>query len=324
MKKTRPQVGIYKLWHKPSGKFYIGATTNLFKRWHSHKSFFTAGKNHAPLQAVYDLTSDINDWSIKMLKSCSKKTLLKNEQMYLTEYAWHPKCVNTHKKANSGRRDKKTDDDGRHHLASSLLGKNSKEGTILRPNNLTFISPEGIEYPHVQSVKRFCEEHGLSQVQMNYVANGIFSSFCGWIRKDTELPFAANVIEYWSRERMLQHYPEYVIIAPDGSEHRTWVLYHFEEAHNCTVIVDIFKARTGVKSNTIGLDEFGRGYRLQHIPYFEVTYEGKTYHNVISIGKWANGVGLTDKRLQYILNRPKNIRKTARFKELQIQKIVPA
>ena len=321
--KTKVQSGIYKLTHKPSGKFYIGATTNLYKRWASHKSQFIAGKHHGPLQEVYNLTNDLNDWSVKMLKTCTKKTLQKNEQLYLTEYGNDPKCVNTHSRANVGRRDKKTNDDGRHHLASSLLGKNSKKGKILRPNNLTFVAPDGTEYPHVQSVNRFAEEHNLSQVQMNYVANGQFATFYGWTRKDAELPFAANVQEYWSRERMLQNYPEYVIIAPDGSEHRTWVIHQFKEVYNCTVVTEPFTARTGVKSSTIGLDDYGRGYRLKHIPYFEVTYEGKTYHNVLSVGKWANGVGVTDKRLQYLLNRPKNIRKTIRTIELQIKKIVP-
>lgn len=319
------QVGIYKLTHKPTGKFYIGATTNLYKRWHTHKSHFARGKSHGPLQAVYNLTNDMNDWSMKMIKPCMKKTLQKNEEAYLEEYGSNPKCLNTHRKANVGRRDKKTNDDGRHHLASSLLGKNSKKGNILRPNNLTFIAPDGTEYSHVQSVKRFCEEHNLSQVQMNYVANGQLATFYGWTRKDSELPYAVHVQEYWSRERMLQNYPEYVIVAPDGTESRTWVISHYEEEHKCTVIVEPFTSKSGVKSNLIGLDEYGRGHRLKHIPYFDITYLGKTYHNVVSISKWGQGLGMTEKNIHYLLSRPPlhQIRPTKRTRDIQIKKIVP-
>lgn len=324
MVNTKAQVGIYKLTHTPTGKFYIGATTNLYKRWHSHKSRFTRGKHHAPLQLTYDLTNDITDWSIKLVKTCIKKTLVKNEQVYLTQYKNNPKCINTHSKANVGRRDKKINDVSRYHLASAMLGKNSRKGNILRPNNLTFVAPDGTEYPNVQSVNRFAEEHTLSQVQMNYVANGELNTFCGWTRKDSELPLAASVQEYWSRERMLQNYPEYVIIAPDGSEHRTWVVYQFEQTHGCSVVSKPFSSRTGVKSHVNGLDALGRGYRLQHVPYFDVTYDGKTYHNILSLAKWAAAVGIRAKRLQYLLRRPpfNQIRKTVRTIELQIKKVI--
>lgn len=315
-------VGIYKLVYLPTKQFYIGATRNSYKRWHSHKSFFSNNRNHKSLQKLYNLTHDIKDWKMTMLEECTVKSLNKTEQVWLTKYQKNPKCLNKNFKAFGGRRNIKSPDIGREHLAMSMLGKNTKKG-IRRPNNLTFVAPDGTEYPHIISVKRFAEDHGLGQVLLNHLANGVLSSYEGWTRKDLKLPFAANVLDYWSRERMLQNYPEYVIIGPDKTEYRTFVLSAFEQKHECKVLTEMI-LRTGVKSHTRGLDSQGRGYRLQNVPYFKIHYKGKVYDNIISIGKWGHHIGLTTKQMQYYLRVANKKRKvTKRSVIFSIEKIVP-
>lgn len=308
--------GIYKLTHIPTNKFYIGGTRNLHKRFATHKSHFKHGTNHKQIQDLYDITKDINDWKIEMVKTCMVRNLNRLETQYLKQCIIDPNCLNVRKEATGGRRNLKTNKEGRERLAVSLLGKNTTEG-ILRPNNLTFISPSGKEYQNVISVNRFAKDHNLYQVGMNALANGKLASYAGWTRKNSILPTAANVIEYWSRERMLQHYPEYSIIGPDGTEYKTFVLYHFELEHNCKVITTAFQTTAGVKSSTRGLDKYGRGYRLSNVPYYTVEYEGKTYDNVISLGKFAEGIGMTKKEFNYHMtaNRLhiKKYKKTKRF-----------
>lgn len=317
------QSGIYKLVYKPTKQFYIGGSKNLYKRWHSHKSHFKAGRNHKQMQALYDLTGDIGDWKMVLIENCATRVLNRREQHYLVKYMNDKKCLNTNHKSFGGRRNVKTDKQGRERLAVSMLGKNTKNG-ILRPNNLTFISPTGKEYRNIISVKRFAEEHDLSQVQMNHLANGKFSSYIGWTRKGADLPFASNVIEYWSRERMLQNYPEYTIIGPDGTKYKTFVLYHFEQEHNCTVITNILDSATsGVRSNVKGLTDDGRGYRLASAPYFKITYNENVYDNIVSIVKWGKSMGISKKKMQYYLHTNPSMRGPYKIKfRFKVEKIV--
>ena len=319
----KKQVGIYKLTYKPTKEFYIGATSNLYSRWHSHKSHFKAGRHHSLLQTLYDVTKDINDWKLELIETCTVKKLNSCEQVYLDKYRNNVRCLNSRPQSFGGRRKVTINETAKDNLAISLLGKNTTDG-IRRPNNLTFISPEGTEYPNILSVKRFAEEHDLNQAQMNNLANGKLDSYYGWTRKDSDLPFASSVIEYWSRERMLQNFTEYTVIGPDKKAYKTFVLYYFEQEHKCK-IAHAMLGNMGVKSNLKGLDELGRGYRLATVPYFKVTYNGKTYDNVISLSKWAVSVGLTQRQFTYhfrtINNKKRN---NVRSVDLQIEKIVPA
>lgn len=314
--------GIYKLTFKPTKEFYIGATKDLYKRWHSHKSHFRAGRNHSPLQTLYDTSKNFDDWTIKLIESCKISQLDKVEQTYLTKYKNDKRCLNTFFTSTKGRRNVAGDQSNKEHLAFSLLGKNTDKG-IRRPNNLTFISPEGKEYPHVISVKGFAEEHGLEQVGLNELANGKYYAHFGWTMKGSNLPYASNVIEYWTRERMLQHYPEHTIIGPDGTEYKTFIIFQFEQEHNCKVITEMGNGQRGIKSHARGLDEYGRGYRLSSVPYFKVTINGQTFDNVLSIAKCLEPFGIGDKRLSYLLRRTKDTKRSKKTPVLTIEKIIP-
>lgn len=321
MTKALPKTsGIYKLVFTPTKEFYIGATRNFHQRWHSHKSHFRSNNNHSQLQALFNTSRDIEDWKFVILETCKVASLERREQIYLNKHRYDKGCLNVHFRANCGRRNVPGGKETKEQLAMSLLGKNTTQG-IRRPNNLTFISPEGVEYPHVISVKGFAEEHGLGQVPMNELANGEYNTHAGWTMKGSEIPFAANVVDYWSRERMLQNYPEYIIIGPDGTEYRTFVPYHFEQEHNCTILMRD-PGKNGVKKSLKGLDKYGRGYRMSNIASFKITYEGTVYENVISVPKWAYGVGIGEK-WTYYANLPKDHKYSKKAKRFTVEKIVP-
>ena len=327
MKTKEKKVGVYYLKHKPSGKFYIGATQDLEKRWASHVSRLKNGKHHKRIQAVYNMTNDIEDWSIRLVESCKKSQLNKTEQKYVTKHFSNPLCLNKNSGVTSGRRDIKLHNRGKHHLAISLLGKNTTDG-ILRPVDLTFIDPEGKEYTNIVSVKSFAEQHGLRQVGMNNLANGKLLSYAGWTRKNSKFPAASSVYEFWSHERMLQHFPEYTIIGPDGKIHKTFILSIFEKRNKCTVITNPDIPRYGTKLQTRGLEKYGKGWRLSHVPTFKVTtQDGKVYEDIISLPRWAVDIGMHPKRLQYYLR--KGTKKTAprsgrkRGWNFTLEKIIP-
>lgn len=318
--------GVYKLVYLPTKQFYIGSTRSLYNRWHTHKSHFKAGRHHKSLQALYNITGSIDDWKITLIKATTIKSLNRVEQLYLNKYMSNVKCLNQVNVTRGGRRNKKTNTVGRERLAVAMLGKNAKDGTIHRPNNLVFISPSGKEYHNIISVKRFAEEHNLPQPQMNNLANGNIDSFYGWIMKGADLPFAANVVEYWSRERMLQNFPEYEIVGPDNKNYKTFALYHFETEHSCKVMTKKRISKMGVRRTLKGLDKYGRGYRLNTVPYLVVTYNGKVYDNVISIGKWGEGVGLSQRKVEYVsrsLDKPRVRNKYKISLDLQIQMVTP-
>lgn len=315
--------GVYKLVHLPTKKFYIGGTRNLSNRFATHKSHFKRGKNIRTIQELYDITKNIDEWKMTVIKLCAVRSLNRVENAYIAKYRLHKDCLNIRKDATGGRRNAHIGKTGRERLAVSLLGKNSSDG-IRRPNNLTFISPTGKEYSHIISVKRFCEEHGLSQPQMNNLANGVVQSYMGWTRRGAALPHAHTVLEYWSRERMLQSYPEYKIIGPDGTEYKTFVISYFEEEHDCKVAIEPSRRHSGFKSHTRGLDTFGRGYRLSHIPYFRVTYEGVVYDNIMSLGKFAESLGMTKKKFHYMMASRKLYKtKRKKTKRFTFERITP-
>jgi group I intron endonuclease len=322
----KKQSGIYKLVYLPTKQFYIGGTRNLHSRWHSHKSQFKANNNVKNLQEVYNITGDINDWQIKLIAPCSVRSLNRIEQHYIDKHKNNKQCLNHRTIASGGRRNIQIDAHSRERLAVSLLGKNTKDKNIYRPNNLTFVSPTGVEYKNIISVKRFAEEHNLNQAPLNTMANGKLDSVNGWTVKGAQLPHAASVAEYWSRQRMLQNFPEYTIIGPDGTVYKTFVIYYFEKEHNCKVITKEPTRHSGAKSHTRGLDDMGRGYRLHNISYFRVTHEGKVYDNIISLGKWATYIGMTERQRDYYLyiyRTKQNVKPQKRSITFQVERIYP-
>jgi group I intron endonuclease len=300
--------GIYKLVYLPTGHFYIGATANLRQRWFIHQSMMKAGKATSKIQELYDKDRDLNSWVFEILEFVKqKRSLDKRETSYIKQHFNNPLCLNTYSIATSGKRGSKINNISKYKIAQNLLGKNTPDGIILRPANLVFISPDGTEYQNVKSVKQFAKEHNLGQSSMNQLANGQANVVDGWIAKGGELPKVGRIIHYWPESRIRQFYPEYTILGPDNKEYKTFHLHGFQEQHNCTVALENNfgdKNRKGVKRELNGLNKYGQGWRLKGVPTYQITWEGKTYHNVLSVAMFCYTFGIRNDRLKNAFTKP--------------------
>ena len=294
--------GVYKLTHKPSGKFYIGSSTDIKQRHHIHKSLFKHGKNHAKLQEVHNTTGQLTDWKLEVLEICSVKQFKRTETRYIQQYFQDPWCLNVMPDARAGKRGTTTKTQSRHKIAMSLLGKNTDDQHIHRPANLVFISPTGKRYENIISVKRFAQEHDLLQSSMNGLANGTYDAVLGWTIEGGPLPTIGMVYDMWPVKRLREHYPEYTVIDLDGNKYKTFYLPKFEEMHKVRVAKNCNEF--GVKASNKALDKFGRGWRLDTCPTFTIVWEGKTYTNIISPMKFCQTFKIRKDRFINYLTQP--------------------
>ena len=295
--------GIYMLKHK-SGKFYIGSTSNLYQRWAAHKSLFKSGRNLRQLQELYDVKKNIKEWKIEMLEECPKNKLTACEDKYLRWYLQVDGLLNIKTTGgNIGRRNLKISERAANNTAVSLLGKNSKDKKIRRPVDLTFVSPSGKEYPNIISIKRFAEQHKLSQPLMNMLANGQLNTSYGWTVKGRAVNIEpGQVIEYWPKKRLLEKFPHEVVIDPDGKSHQVFTPAKFQKEHRCTIIRR--NSLFGVSKHTKGITPFGTGYRLASVPTFTLEYNGKVYTNVVSLSRLCETLGIDYNRVREALRTP--------------------
>lgn len=82
------QPGIYKI-SSPSGKFYIGSSSNIHSRWIAHRSELSRGKHcNLPLQRAYNKYGD-QAIVFEVLTFCSREEPLEIEQKYIDELNPH-------------------------------------------------------------------------------------------------------------------------------------------------------------------------------------------------------------------------------------------
>lgn len=74
--------GIYKI-SSPSGKFYIGSSVNIHRRWLAHKTRLKAGKHHSMYLQRACNKYGINSLSIEIVTLCDRSELLSEEQFYI-------------------------------------------------------------------------------------------------------------------------------------------------------------------------------------------------------------------------------------------------
>jgi hypothetical protein len=300
--------GLYCLKYLPTGHYYIGGTTDIKSRWAIHQAMMKAGKATTKIQQLYDKTKDMNDWVFEIVELVpKKKDLDRKETALIKQHFGDPLCVNTYSIATSGKRGSKINTVSKHKIAANLLGKNAPGNIIRRPANLVFISPTGVEYTNVKSVKAFAKEHNLLQSSMNQLANNQTSVVDGWTAKGGELPDVGRVLKYWPEWRIRQYYPEYTVLSPTNKEYKTFSLHAFEQEHNCTVVLEnnYQKLRAkGVKSNVNGLTDYGQGWRLKGVPTYEITWKGKVYKHILSVPKFALTLGIRCDRLKNALIKP--------------------
>lgn len=77
------QTGIYKIFNKVDGKFYLGSAKDFKKRWTSHVNLLRNGKHHSPhLQHAWSLYGE-DSFSFLKILVCDPKNLLVYEQICL-------------------------------------------------------------------------------------------------------------------------------------------------------------------------------------------------------------------------------------------------
>ena len=298
--------GLYKLTHIPTDKFYIGSSNNLYARYAVHKSLFKNGKNFRKLQELY--TGKPADWQFEVVQLVQEKNLAEHETKLIAAHINDKNNLNKFVDGRSGKRGKVTSTIGRHRIAASLLGKNLIDSTKQRPEHLTIISPDGTEYENVLSVKRFAQEHNLRQSTMNSVANGSVDQHSGWTIEGGNLPPVGYVYDTWPTERLREYYPEHVIIGPENEIYNeVFSLWHFEQKYNCKVVTK--NRQFGASARLLGLDKYGRGYRLASVDTFKITFKDAVYNNILSIGKFCktNNIRLQNFR-EYLRGPVKNKR----------------
>jgi len=81
--KKQPIIGIYKITNNVNGKFYIGSSNNIKRRWRHHKSMLKNGKHTSiHLQRAYDKYG-LPAFSFEIIKEVEEKDLLNEEQKML-------------------------------------------------------------------------------------------------------------------------------------------------------------------------------------------------------------------------------------------------
>lgn len=85
--------GIYKIVNKVNGKYYIGSSESIYRRWNHHQKDLRAGchyNNH--LQRAWNKYGYEN-FEFVIIKKCDNDILLQEEQKYLDECKLEPKNV---------------------------------------------------------------------------------------------------------------------------------------------------------------------------------------------------------------------------------------
>lgn len=76
-------IGIYKITCKSTGKFYIGSSINIEKRWREHAAQLKNGRHHSILlQRAWDKYG-VSDFIFEVVEETDRQTLLNREQFYL-------------------------------------------------------------------------------------------------------------------------------------------------------------------------------------------------------------------------------------------------
>jgi len=80
---TSNNCGIYKITNTVDGKFYIGSSTNIFRRWREHKSRLRMGKHHSRyLQNAWNKYGE-ELFSFEVALLCEVDDLCRYEQAYI-------------------------------------------------------------------------------------------------------------------------------------------------------------------------------------------------------------------------------------------------
>lgn len=282
-------IGIYKMVHKKTRKYYIGSSKNIEGRKSSHMSFFRSGRHHKKLQELYNID---NEFEFFILEECRICDLKKKEKKHLKQCVGiDSRCVNIVSTGMANTRNKKKSTEHKLRLMKSMIGKNGQP----RLNTVTkLVSPDDIEYD-VISIKQFAEEHGLCQSALNSVANGRSKYHHGWRLLDTKLKEDVSCLDV-------------DIVGPDGKVITIKNINEFESEHGITVHGK-YKINKKFLRSVRSIDEYGRGWYVKNnVPSytFQNVKTNEVIENVICTPKFAKKFGIRQQKLsQLIIGRRK-------------------
>jgi group I intron endonuclease len=94
--------GIYRIVCVKNGRFYIGSSVNISKRWWTHKRQLSSGTHsNVFMQRAWNKYGE-SSFRIEVLKSVPEKELLLVEQQYLTNNIGSKNCMNLKPLATGG------------------------------------------------------------------------------------------------------------------------------------------------------------------------------------------------------------------------------
>ncbi len=165
--------GIYKIVNKTNGKYYIGSSNNIHKRWEYHKQDLTKRKHHSPyLQRAWNKYGKDNFDFIIVLPNVSENDLLNEEQKYLDNVN-KLECYNTSMIAGKV----EMTNEVRQKIKEKLMGNKNGVGRIFSEETRKKISQsqKGKKCPNRTGMKGkvFSEEHRrkLSEARQRQIKN---------------------------------------------------------------------------------------------------------------------------------------------------------
>ena len=164
--------GIYKIINKANGKYYIGSSNHIHKRWKYHKLDLLKGNHHTPhLQRSWDKYGEQN-FDFVIVEECLPEQLLDVEQKYLTQVKNNKsQCYNTSfiagkiemteetkRKISLSSLGKKLSDETKEKLRQCNLGKKLSEETkrLISINNAK--TGAGKHWNHTEETKKKISE----------------------------------------------------------------------------------------------------------------------------------------------------------------------
>jgi group I intron endonuclease len=197
--------GIYKIINKVNGKYYVGSSKNIHKRWNEHRSDLN-NKKHANeyLQKSWNKHGP-NNFNFVIMECIKEEKLIEIEQKYLDELKNEKRCYNltfiagrtemtdrVKLKLSIAHTGMKASEETKRKMSESMTGKNNHmfgkhrskntkkkiSDSHLR-KNYTLLSPDN-KIIKTQNLKGFCKENKLNDGNMYGVYNGRYKQYRGW------------------------------------------------------------------------------------------------------------------------------------------------
>lgn len=177
---------VYTLTHRPTGKFYIGSTKNMYVRFMLHKSKLVNGNHeNKNIRAIHTCWED---YDIQFTYCKTKLVAIEEEQRMLTLHNGNPLLCNVAKNATPSWlvngavkaasdfwKDETRSKEARKKISEALLGRKKPPGFI--GGNHKPVETDGLQF---KNAKHAAEHHGISYSAMRRRLNGRTKGYPTW------------------------------------------------------------------------------------------------------------------------------------------------